>query len=139
MDDSTLPQVVAALEALPQRHQPYVGITDEYDGDAYLIEANPEGLIALAKALLKGAQQTPGTPDSPAAYSLEVEGAVALDASPLFLPDYIRLTEQAPANNPQVASTDFRSFLTEVGCFLLGGLLILSLVVGLVTIVKWIF
>jgi hypothetical protein len=136
MDKSTLSSLVESLEALPRSNPPFVGIDDT--GEVFALKANPEGLVALATALLKAVQQNQANAQQPLIIPLDVDGS-SLDGTSLFLPDYIELTDTLPSVAPSSPSSQWRNWMSQVGCLLAVAFLIVSLVVGAITMVKWLF
>lgn len=125
------------MEAEPRDKKPFIGIedTDDRQGSGYSFKGNREGLVTLAIALLKGAAHATENKDT-SVIALDVEDNISHDTH-LFLPDYIELAE--PPDKERKKPQAFFTFLSKIVSFLIGALLIVSLVVGLVVVFKWIF
>jgi hypothetical protein len=136
-----LQQIIAELEANAVINKPFAGMYELVESryeDGYTIKANKEGLIELAIALLKATQED-YYHDGPNIIDLEV-GHKINPGDDSFLPERIELTAN-PFVPPVIKKAKSWSgrFFPAVGCLLVFAFIIISLVVGIIAVFRWIF
>jgi hypothetical protein len=141
LNKDTLRQVVAALKEEKQLHQPFAGMYEMVEGHdeyGYTIKANREGLVELVIALLDAARQD-YIHSGPQIIPLDIDDRINPNEDG-FLPQRIELTARpyVPAVIEKRKSRASR-FLLPAGCLLIFAFVIISLVVGIITVFRWIF
>jgi hypothetical protein len=141
VNKDNLQQVVAALKEEKQLHQPFAGmyeLVEGHDAYGYTIKANKEGLVELAIALLDAARQD-YIHNGPQIIPLDINDRINPDEDG-FLPLRIELTARpyVPAVIEKRKSRA-RRFLLPAGCLLTLAFVIISLAVGIITVLRWIF
>jgi hypothetical protein len=142
VNKDTLKQVISSLQAEGQVYEPFAGMYELSDGQeeyGHKIKANQEGLVQMAIALLKAAQQD-YLHDGPQIIPLDIDDTINPDVEG-FLPREIELTANPPARENDNAKKGnwVQRTVPATGCFLILAFILVSLAVGLVTVFKWIF
>jgi hypothetical protein len=141
VNKDNLPQIIAALKDEQQVHEPFAGIYELFEGHdeyGYKIKANKEGLVQLSIALLKAAQHE-YCYNGPQIIPLDINDKLNPDVQG-FLPEKIELTVNpyVPAIIEKPKSWPQR-FFPAAGCLLALAFIIVSLVIGMITVLRWVF
>ncbi len=140
MDNATLQAAIDLLAKTPKYNEPFVGFHEnDSHGFGYTIKANKEGLVKLAATLLEAAQhdyEHATIQNIP----LEIDKQIQT-AEDGLLPEAIELAEKAetfaiPATpKPHWA----KAFFSKAGCLVALAFIVVSLVAGVIVVLKWIF
>ncbi len=141
-DKDNLQQIIAALKEEKKIHEPFAGMYEQVEGTdehGYKIKANKEGLVELAIALLKVARED-YYHNGPHIIDIDVADQIT-SGDDGFLPEKIELSANpyVPVQNNKRKKSWAQRVLPQMGCLLILGFIVISLVTGIITVFRWIF
>lgn len=140
MDKSTLQAAIDLLASTSKNNEAFVGFHEnDSHGFGYTIKANKEGLVKLAVTLLEAAQHDY---EHATIQNIPLEiGKQVQTAEDGLLPEAVELAEKAETFTVPAGPQQHRAktIFSKVGCLVALVFIIVSLVTGVVALLKWIF